>query len=288
MSKVFISYRRSDKYDANRMAKYLRREFGHDNIFFDTESLQAGEQWPESIKTAIDESSVLLILIGSTWLHTQDKESGRRRIDLEKDWVRLEISRFFKNKESNKELAVLPILLNGARLPRADHLDYPLSLISGFQAVEIQSSGSSADFVALKQILTKNRISPLEIPPVVTPVMTMPPSQLTEEEETEFSEKYPGWRVIEKDKPGVPGDFMRELYRVFEFKNYDDAWKFMTAIDEKGIRPYQHHPRWQNTYNRVEVWLCTFNIGHKPSNRDTRLAKIMEEEWQAIVGDVFS
>lgn len=73
---------------------------------------------------------------------------------------------------------------------------------------------------------------------------------------------------------------MRELYRVFEFTSYDNAWKFMTLVDEKGIRPFNHHPRWQNTYNRVEVWLCTFNIGHKPSKKDLRLAGIMEDIWE--------
>jgi pterin-4a-carbinolamine dehydratase len=36
----------------------------------------------------------------------------------------------------------------------------------------------------------------------------------------------------------------------------------MSLIDAKGTKPNNHYPHWQNTYNHVEVWLCTFNIEH--------------------------
>jgi pterin-4a-carbinolamine dehydratase len=63
---------------------------------------------------------------------------------------------------------------------------------------------------------------------------------------------------------------------MYEFSTYEMAWRFMIRVDELAIRPYNHHPRWQNTFNRIEFWLCTFNIGHKPSKRDLRLARILE------------
>jgi len=40
-----------------------------------------------------------------------------------------------------------------------------------------------------------------------------------------------------------------------------------------------HHPRWENTYNRVEVWLSTFNLDGEISNRDLKLAKDLESLW---------
>jgi pterin-4a-carbinolamine dehydratase len=40
---------------------------------------------------------------------------------------------------------------------------------------------------------------------------------------------------------------MRQLHRVYEFKSYEMAWRFMVRVDELGIRPYDHHPRWQMT-----------------------------------------
>ena len=57
------------------------------------------------------------------------------------------------------------------------------------------------------------------------------------------------------------------------------AWRFMQRVSEIGIQPHNHHPRWQNNYNRLEVWLSTSNSGHKPTKRDVRLARVFEETW---------
>jgi pterin-4a-carbinolamine dehydratase len=78
---------------------------------------------------------------------------------------------------------------------------------------------------------------------------------------------------------GTAADYIRELYRYYEFRSYDDAWKFIVKVDEHGIRVFNHHPRWLNTYNRVEFWLCTFHTGHKPSQRDITLAEFLEETY---------
>ncbi|WP_052389716.1 4a-hydroxytetrahydrobiopterin dehydratase [Belnapia moabensis] len=113
----------------------------------------------------------------------------------------------------------------------------------------------------------------------MTPIVGRLPSQLGDSELEKLLQELPGWRLEERDKPGLPSDVIVELYRLYEFGDYEEAWRFMTAVDERCIRRLNHHPRWQNTYNRVEVWLTTFNIGHKPSRRDVRLAKCIEELW---------
>ena len=277
MKKIFISYRRSDAYDTDRLAKFLRVEFGHENIFFDTESMHPGVDWPESIKDFLMISDLMLLIIGPNWLRIQDDYSGRRRIDMDNDWVRLEILSFLKRKYSNENLLLIPVLVNGAKMPEKDYLDEALGIICDFQYIQLSNTGSSLDFVPLKNLLLHNRIKPINPPAVVTPITLAPPDPLTQIEEDEFLDQYPRWQIIESDKPGSPGDYMRELYRFFEFRSYEDAWKFLSKVDENGIRPFNHHPKWQNTYNRVEFWLCTFNIGHKPSKRDLRLAKILEE-----------
>ena len=44
------------------------------------------------------------------------------------------------------------------------------------------------------------------------------------------------------------------LYRKFEFKDFSEAFAFMTRvalISEK----MNHHPKWTNVWNTVEVWL---------------------------------
>jgi len=50
MKKLFISYRRVDSYETNRLATALKHEYGENNIFLDYESIYGGDDWPEKIK----------------------------------------------------------------------------------------------------------------------------------------------------------------------------------------------------------------------------------------------
>jgi pterin-4a-carbinolamine dehydratase len=282
MEKIFISYRRSDSYDtAHRLAIELRREFGEGNVFFDQTSAPPGTAWPDAIRVAAEKADALLVVIGPNWLHIQDEKSGRRRLDIKDDWVRLEILTFLKRKKAtSNDLLILPLLVNGATMPRSEYVDNDLKPLCAYQPMEVPSRGSGLDFVQVKQRLIQCRFQPVVRPAVVTPMADEIPDQSTQEAEDDFLNEYKQWRIIEEDKPGVPGDVMRQLYRVYEFTSYEMAWRFMVRVDELGIRPYNHHPRWQNAFNRIEVWLCTFNIGHKPSTKDIRLAKIFETVWE--------
>lgn len=280
MKKIFISYRRVDSYEATRLANALKIEYGEGCIFLDFDSIKPGDLWPKSLEQALVQSDALLVIIGKTWLRMQDEQSGKRRIDIPEDWVRKEIITFLKRKAENPELLVLPILLKGTKMPDKSYLDDEINQLCDYQAVELNYTGSSIDFVQIKHRLISAKIVTTSPPPVVTPVGEIPPDPLTKEEEDQFLAKYRFWKIMEREKPGYIGDTMRELYRLYEFSSYEDTWDFLSKVNETGIRPYNHHPRWQNTYNRVEVWLCTFNIGHKPSFRDLRLAKILEETWE--------
>jgi pterin-4a-carbinolamine dehydratase len=283
MMKLFISYRRVDSYETNRLATALRSEYGEPNIFLDYQSIEGGDEWPVAIQSALNEAAVLIIVIGKNWLFIQDEDSGKRKLDMENDWVRQELITFMERQKTNKDLLLLPVLIGGAKMPKKEHLDPALQPLCDCQALELPNTMSSLDFVQLKHKLVKAKIYTTLPPPVVTPVVEMPPDPLTDQQLDGFLSKHNLWVLVEHDKPGSIGETIRELHRVFEFMSYDDAWRFMSRIDEKGIRPFNHHPRWQNTYNRVEVWLCTFNIGHKPSKRDLRLAKIMEDIWEEFM-----
>ena len=279
MKKLFISYRRVDSYETNRLATALRSEYGEGNIFLDYQSIEGGGIWPDVVRAAIEEASAMLVMIGPNWLFMQDEGSGKRRIDLPGDWVRQELIRFLDRRSRDKGLLLLPVLISGAKMPAREYLDAELQAICDCQALELPNSMSSLDFVHIKHRLVKAKIYTTMPPPVVTPIGEVPPDPLSVDQEQAFIAKHGLWQAIERDKPGSIGESMRELHRVFEFTSYENAWKYMNLVDEKGIRPFNHHPRWQNTYNRVEVWLCTFNIGHKPSKRDLRLATIMESIW---------
>ncbi len=161
MKKVFISYRRSDSYVTNKLAEYLRNEFGHDNIFFDTESMTPGAHWPDTIKNSLMHADLMLLIIGPNWLHIQDEQSGRRRIDMEQDWVRREIITFLERKEKNSELLLVPVLVNEAKLPDKQHLDDVLSPICDLQVLKLYNTESPLDYFPVRIFLLKVILNPV-------------------------------------------------------------------------------------------------------------------------------
>ena len=61
MTKVFISYRRSDSLDiCIRMATELKKYFGVDSIFFDQSTIIPGTEWPQKIRDALKSSEIVL------------------------------------------------------------------------------------------------------------------------------------------------------------------------------------------------------------------------------------
>jgi 4a-hydroxytetrahydrobiopterin dehydratase len=62
------------------------------------------------------------------------------------------------------------------------------------------------------------------------------------------------------------------LYRKFTFKNFSEAFAFMTRVSLEAEK-MDHHPRWTNVYNQVEIWLSTHDAGDTVTERDRKLAK---------------
>lgn len=63
-----------------------------------------------------------------------------------------------------------------------------------------------------------------------------------------------------------------KLYRKFEFKNFSEAFAFMTRV-ALAAEKMDHHPLWTNVYNQVEVWLSTHDAGDVVTDKDRALAK---------------
>jgi 4a-hydroxytetrahydrobiopterin dehydratase len=63
-----------------------------------------------------------------------------------------------------------------------------------------------------------------------------------------------------------------KLYRKFEFKNFSEAFAFMTRVALEAEK-MDHHPLWTNVYNQVEVWLNTHSAGNIVTDKDRQLAK---------------
>ncbi len=61
------------------------------------------------------------------------------------------------------------------------------------------------------------------------------------------------------------------LYKKFEFKNFSEAFAFMTKVAFEAEKA-NHHPLWTNVYNKVEIWLSTHDAGNIVTAKDRELA----------------
>jgi len=62
------------------------------------------------------------------------------------------------------------------------------------------------------------------------------------------------------------------LYKKFLFKNFSEAFAFMTRVAIEAEK-MDHHPFWTNVYNQVEIWLNTHSAGDIVTEKDHQLAK---------------
>ena len=69
------------------------------------------------------------------------------------------------------------------------------------------------------------------------------------------------------------------INRIFQFKNFNQAWGFMSRI-ALIAEQLNHHPEWFNVYNRVEVTLSTHDAGGL-SELDFRMAKAMDKIYRS-------
>lgn len=115
----------------------------------------------------------------------------------------------------------------------------------------------------------------------------MPPSpvslkELTEAELAAALVELPEWQVVASALPKIPTRQRYELYRAFEFASFEDAMLFM-AQATPFITQLDHHPRWENLWCTVSVWLSTWDIGHQPSLLDFELARYLDNLYKAFV-----
>ncbi len=62
-----------------------------------------------------------------------------------------------------------------------------------------------------------------------------------------------------------------KLYKKFEFKNFSEAFGFMTRV-ALAAEKMEHHPLWTNVYNEVEIWLNTHDAGDIITEKDRKLS----------------
>src|SRR3954470_20191501 len=149
-SRIFISYRRDDTaYAAGWLFDRLVDEFGPEQVFKDMDSIALGDDFVDAITATVSSTDVLLALIGDKWLGLVD-EHGERRLSDPDDFVRLEIEAALE-----RDVRVIPVLVEGARMPRSEELPPSLAALARRQALELTSSRFSSDTRTLLSVLEK-------------------------------------------------------------------------------------------------------------------------------------
>ena len=67
-----------------------------------------------------------------------------------------------------------------------------------------------------------------------------------------------------------------KLKRTFEFKDFSEAFAFMTRVALIAEKQ-NHHPWWSNVYNKVEMELNTHDAGDIVTEKDWKLAKAIDK-----------
>ena len=133
MAGIFISYRRGDTAGhAGRLSDGLSAEFGQGMVFMDLDAINPGVDYEERIRQAVASCHVALVLIGDQWLTTTTQD-GRRRIDDPGDFVRLEVA----SALARDDLEVVPVLVEGAKMPAPDELPDDIARLSRINAIEL-------------------------------------------------------------------------------------------------------------------------------------------------------
>ncbi len=89
-------------------------------------------------------------------------------------------------------------------------------------------------------------------------------SLINSEELNDFLEKNPSWSKNNKT-----------IKKEFNFENFIEAFGFMSQVALLSEK-MNHHPNWQNTYNKVTIELTTHDIGGISTN-DIELAEAINK-----------
>ncbi len=127
-----------------------RNFFGDESVFLDIEQIEPGADVAEHIERHLQSCKVLLVAVGPVW--NEPTAEGVRCLDRENDFVRMELASALKRQD----VRVIPLLLDGAEMPRANDLPEELERFARCNAFEIDTRRNfSAVVKALIEVLTR-------------------------------------------------------------------------------------------------------------------------------------
>src|SRR5262245_31458554 len=134
--KIFINYRREDWIGtAGRLHDRLVQAFGQKNLFVDF----VGNDLKERIHDQVAMCQVFLAVISPNWLDAKEG-TGQHQLDHPDDFVAIEIAAALAHK-----IPVIPVLVDGARMPKVNWLPDSLKPLASRQAVEVRQFDRDAE-----------------------------------------------------------------------------------------------------------------------------------------------
>jgi hypothetical protein len=125
----------------------LTIEFGSDSVFMDVAAIQPGRDFRKAIDQSLSSCGAFLSVIGKSWLTVKDS-SGQRRLDDSADFVRVETAAALQ-----RDIPVIPVLVQGASTPRPDQLPDNLKDLAYRNAIELSHPRWDSDVQLLIKAL---------------------------------------------------------------------------------------------------------------------------------------
>lgn len=278
---LFISYRRDDtQVFARDLHKHLAAGLGFDRVFMDRAEIRFGQRWAQRLDEELARCTVVLALIGAKWLTLTDCDH-RRRIDADDDWVRRELRTALAAGKT-----VIPIYVGGASpITEVRKLPPDLAALAGHQGmVELTEASWHDSMGRLVRRLDELGLRAAR-PGFRLPQRLKQVAPLTPEQRAQARAELPQWTFVGEERRvpysegPVPHD---ELYREYSFSRFEDATAFMAGISPR-IEEFHHHPRWENFWTTVRVWLSTWDIEFKASTYDVEMARWLDAAYLDFV-----
>jgi hypothetical protein len=114
----------------------------------DVDAIQPGRDFRKAIDESVHSCSVLLAMLGQNWLGCTSA-TGQRRLDDPHDFVRLEIASALM-----RDIPVVPVLVHGTRMPRAEQLPPDLRELAYRNGVELTHARWRSDVQVLIRALS--------------------------------------------------------------------------------------------------------------------------------------
>ena len=159
--KIFLSYRRDDSSGYTELLfSKLAGHYGQPAVFRDIHAIHPADRFREVIQASLSECAIVFVVMSKQWTNITDAD-GARRLEQPDDIVCWEIA----SALDHEGLKVLPILVGGATMPRAEELPASIRALASITAHEMSDRRWDYDFEELVRFI--NTTAPVSIPPTI-------------------------------------------------------------------------------------------------------------------------